>query len=156
MKKSDEGFETIMKAMRMARTQNFEFKYYREHNGTLNGELISKYRCMLDNVLGSAGKDILKNYTDCLIEYCKTDSGYFYDRGFDDCQRFYSKLFGLVPVSSIDGSDDKINSDLIELVADSINDDKMRDSGETLVRAAEAAWRESKKNAAQDKTTGIK
>lgn len=155
MKKTDKGIETIMKAMRLARTQNFEFKYYRKHDGTLNSELISKYRCMLESALGAAGKKILENYTDCLIEFYKTDSGYFYDRGFDDCQKFYSDLFGLVPVSRIEGGDET-NSDLINLVADSINDDKMRNSGQTLVRAAEAAWCKSKNDAAKNKTENEK
>jgi hypothetical protein len=143
MEDTENGLDLIMTAMRLLRVQHFEWIYYLEHDGALDDELISKYFCILKDALGDDGAQSLDNYTDCLIGRNKTDESHYYDHGFDDCQKLYSKLYGIAPVCNIKGNGDEWednNPDLQQIVSIALSDDKLCDKGKAIIKAAGDAW----------------
>jgi hypothetical protein len=156
MNKAISDIEAIMTAFRRARARKLEFDYYCGHDAAFNKELVSKYRCILDNLIPNESKHYLKEYTDCLVELYSKDVNYFYDWCFDDCQKLYLRLYGIAPVCHVGSpaGDDDADKDLLDLVAGVLNDDK-RDAvelaGGTVDTARKAAVSGAKNSAAAEK-----
>ena len=105
MKNAYDEFGDIIKIFRRGRSLKYDKKYNREHDAAQKNTHFAELYGDMEEALGEKGIQLLKNYTDCVIELYNTDADYFYDSGFDDCQQLYSKLFYIAPICRVDCDD---------------------------------------------------
>ena len=97
MEKAYDELNGTLKAFRQARALKYEKKYNREHNAAQKNARFAELYDKAEKALGETGAQLLKDYTDCVIELYNTDADYFYNCGFNDSQQIYSKLFNISP-----------------------------------------------------------
>ena len=97
MEKAFDDLNGTLKVFRQARALKYEKKYNREHNAEQKNARYAELYDKVEKALGTAGSQLLKDYTDCVIALYNTDADYFYNCGFNDSQQIYSKLFNLSP-----------------------------------------------------------
>jgi hypothetical protein len=101
MKALSADFNSSMKSFRRERAFVYEEKLNVKRDAASVKEAAEKLYCALEGALSGENRHLLYEYTDRIIALYNNDPDYYYDRGFDDCERFYEKLFKIAPVCRV-------------------------------------------------------
>lgn len=69
------------------REEELEKEYETENKNPENLERLDKLRIQISGLLGKDNLNLLREYTDRLIECCNADTGWFYLKGLEDGRR---------------------------------------------------------------------
>jgi hypothetical protein len=122
MDKHKEIFMRSMDYFRRTRIKTLEHEYdqtVRTHDNQSSYDTIHD---QLLELIGNQNQALLIDYTDVIVAKYNTDSAWFYDKGFQDCQSTYGLFRSILTgVDTIPPLQEKCNAELTEEIEELIN-----------------------------------